>query len=756
MFNRAEIVDRNFQDFLQGWTAAPSRRLGWDEAVRDGVTLRGAELLELFESQITARHLDLIARSLRARDEGYYTIGSAGHEGNVVLGRLVRHTDPAFLHYRSAALMVERSRQVPGIDAIRDALLSQMASTDDPMGGRHKVWGSEPLWVLPQTSTIASHLPKAVGAAMALARAKRIGVEPPVPRDSIMLCSFGDASTNHKSALSAFNTASWTSYQHLPVPILFVCEDNGIGISVKSPPGYIEREFRRLPALKYFHADGTDVVEAYGVAAAAVEHCRTRRMPTFLHLKMVRMLGHAGTDVELEYRSVDEVAADEARDPLIRTARTLLESGLLTAPEILERYEGVRDRIAAVAEDVLSGIRRHSRVEQIVEPLAPFTPRAVEAEARRDDYLERRLLGFGTEDKFPEHRPPKHLAALINLGLDDLMLKYPQVLVFGQDVARKGGVYHVTAGLEKRFRAGRVFNTLLDEESILGLAQGCAYMDLLPIPEIQYLAYFHNACDQIRGEACSLQFFSNGAFRNPMIVRIAALAYQKGFGGHFHNDNSITALRDIPGLVVACPSRGDDAVGMLRTCAALAHVDGRVVLFLEPIALYMTKDLHEPKDEGWLFPFPPPGEAVEFGSERVYHPENEDLAVLTFGNGVHLSLRAARVLQEEHGIRARVVDLRWLQPLNEEAVERHARECGRVLVVDEGRRSGGLSEQLFTVLMERCEPVPPASRVVGQDTYIPIGPAALSVLPSEDQVVQAACALMEKKAVRAGRSVESG
>jgi 2-oxoisovalerate dehydrogenase E1 component len=500
----------------------------------------------------------------------------------------VRHTDPAFLHYRSAALMVERSRQIPEIDAVRDTILSQTASTDDPMGGRHKVWGSAPLWVLPQTSTIASHLPKAVGTAMALARSKKIGVEPPIPRDSIVLCSFGDASTNHKSALSAFNTAAWTSYQHLPVPILFVCEDNGLGISVVSPPGYIEQAFERWAGLKYFRADGTNVVDAYAAASAAVEHCRTRRLPAFLHLKVVRMLGHAGTDVELEYRSVDEVVASEARDPLLTTARIVLDSGLLDARQIGERYEAIRAHVASVAEDVLRDVRRLTRAEQVIAPLAPFTPSAVETEARRVDYHARRLEKSGSEMALPENLPPRHLAALINLGLDDLLTKYPQALVFGQDVARKGGVYHVTAGLEKKFRAGRVFNTLLDEESILGLAQGCAYMGTLPIAEIQYLAYFHNACDQIRGEACSLQFFSNGAFRNPMIVRIASLAYQKGFGGHFHNDNSITALRDIPWLVVACPSRGDDAVGMLRTCAALAHVYGRVVLFLEPIALYMT------------------------------------------------------------------------------------------------------------------------------------------------------------------------
>ncbi len=743
MFNRAEIVDRNFVEFLRCWQEPPQRRLRADEPVRSGSRLLGHELLQLFESQLVARHLDLIARALRARDAAFYTIGSAGHEGNVVLGRLVRHTDPAFLHYRSGALMVERSRQVPGIDVIRDTILSQAASSEEPMGGRHKVWGSGPLWVLPQTSTIASHLPKAVGTAIALARAVKVGVEPPVPQDSIVLCSFGDASTNHKSALGAFNTAAWGSYQHVPVPILFVCEDNGLGISVKSPPGYIRHQFGSWPGLAYYHADGTDIVDAYDTAAAAIEHCRTRRAPVFLHLELVRLLGHAGTDVELEYRSVAEVEADERRDPLLATARLVLEAGLLDAATILERYEALRVRTAATAEEATRSPRL-TTAAQVMAPLAPYSAAAAAAEAKRDDYAERRLQVFGGASSLPEHQPPRHLAALINQGLFDLLAKYPEALVFGEDVARKGGVYHVTAGLEKTFRSGRVFNTLLDEESILGLAQGCAYMGLLPIAELQYLAYFHNACDQIRGEACSMQFFSNGTYRNPMLVRIASFAYQKGFGGHFHNDNSIAALRDIPGLIVACPSRGDDAVGMLRTCAALARVDGRVVLFLEPIALYMTKDLHQPKDGGWLFPFPPPGQAVPFGEERVYEPEHRDIAVLTSGNGVTMALRAARTLRAEHGIQARVVDLRWLVPLNEAAVARHARDCGRVLVVDEGRRSAGLAEQLFTAIVERCGPGFPMRRVAGEDTYIPLGPAALCVLPSESQIIEAARALYAK------------
>src|SRR5262249_8094796 len=154
-------------------------------------------------------------------------------------------------------------------------------------------------------------------------------------------------------------------------------------------------------------------------------------------------------------------------------------------------------------------------------PLAPYHPNQVNVEARRADFRDKRIAVFGGEAKLPEKAPPKHLAIQINNALHDLLCKYPEALLFGEDVAQKGGVYTVTKGLNKAFKGPRVFNPLLDETMILGLAQGFANVGLLPLPEIQYLAYFHNACDQIRGEAASLQFFSNGQYRNPMVMRIA-------------------------------------------------------------------------------------------------------------------------------------------------------------------------------------------------------------------------------------------
>jgi len=743
--NRAEICDVNFQEFVKGWDGRAQAKPAPDEAILDGSALDARGFLDLFESQLISRHLDLMARVLRVQNKVFYTIGSSGHEGNAMVARATRHTDPAFLHYRSGGFMAERFRKLPGMDPIMDSALSFAASAEDPAsGGRHKVWGSKPLWVLPQTSTIASHLPKALGTAIAIEHARRIGHQLPIPDDSIAICSFGDASSNHATAQTAFNAAAWTAYQKLPAPVLYVCEDNGIGISVKTPDGWVARNFRDRADLDYFYADGLDLASGYGQVLAAVEHCRRTRRPTFLHLRTTRIMGHAGTDFEIEWRNIDELCRVEASDPLLRSAQIALESGAMSKDEILALYESTRKKCFEAAEDA-DRRPRITTLEEVMRPLAPYTPDKVKAEAERVDFADKRVALFGGEAKLPEKLPAKHLAIQINQALHDLFLKYPETMLFGEDVAQKGGVYTVTKGLHKAFGPKRIFNTLLDETVILGLAQGYANMGMLPLPEIQYLAYFHNACDQIRGEAASLQFFSNGQFRNPMVMRIASLGYQRGFGGHFHNDNSITALRDIPGLVVGCPSRGDDAATMLRTMMALAKVDGRVCAYLEPIALYMTKDLYEAGDGLWLTEYPAPDQAMTLGEGRVYLPESggegDDLVIFTFGNGVPMSLRAARAIEHKHGWKTRVVDLRWLAPLNDRFIREQAATAKRILVVDEGRRSAGVGEGVITAIVEGGFGRTPLRRVVGADTFTPLAGAAFLVIPADEDIVAAADAL---------------
>ncbi len=733
VINRAQVVDENFVAFVKSHQPVEPKQTLQQQGLDEHI------IYQLFESQLRSRQLDLMARILKLQNKVFYTIGSSGHEGNVMLGRLVRHSDPAFLHYRSGGLMMERSRQVSGIDPIWDTCLSFAAAASDPAsGGRHKVWGSKPLWVIPQTSTIASHLPKAVGCALGIELAQRSKAKIPVPDDAIVLCNFGDASANHSTAQGAFNAASWAAFQGLKVPILFVCEDNGIGISVKTPENWINASFIHRPGMQYFKANGLDLETGYQQVKRAVEFCRQERKPVFLHLKTTRLMGHAGTDFEVDYRRMDELEAAEACDPLLRSAASMINHGLMTSSQILKLYQSIHQECLDKAELAYQQPKIEN-LEQVMAPLAPEDTELVHQEAGRLVEQNKRITVFGSEKNLPENQPPKHMAIQINNGLHDLMLKYPEMIMFGEDVAQKGGVYTITKQLFKKFSAKRVFNTLLDEQTILGLAQGYSYMGQLPVPEIQYLAYFHNACDQIRGEAASLQFFSNGQYANPMVVRVAGLGYQKGFGGHFHNDNSIAAIRDIPGVTVACPSRADDAVMMMRTLTAMSKVNGRVSIFLEPIALYMHKDLHQEGDELWKFDYPSPDQYIPLGEPRLYHSEARDILIITYGNGVPMSLAAVDVFGKETGKRVMVMDLRWLQPLSGDIIKQWGSQFQRILVVDEGRRSACVGEGVITYLMDLNNDDKrgklKVDLITGADTFTPLADAAKMVLPDKQQII---------------------
>ncbi|MBM3927774.1 MAG: MFS transporter, partial [Sphingomonadales bacterium] len=309
------------------------------------------DVAQIFQSQVSTRQLDRLSRKLQARGEGFYTIGSSGHEGNAAVARASRLTDMAFLHYRSAAFQIERSKQLAGQTPEWDMLLSFAASAEDPIaGGRHKVIGSKPLFIPPQTSTIASHLPKAVGAAFSLGIARRIGLtDTPLPSDAVIIASFGDASANHSTAQGAFNTAGWAAHQGTPMPIVFVCEDNGIGISTATPTGWIETQFRHRAGLHYIQCDGTDLGDAWAAARKAIDYARRTRRPVFLHMATVRLYGHAGSDIQSVYRAKAAIEAEEARDPLLKTAALLVQMGV-PAAELLAQYDATEARLARAAE----------------------------------------------------------------------------------------------------------------------------------------------------------------------------------------------------------------------------------------------------------------------------------------------------------------------------------------------------------------------------------------------------------------------
>ncbi len=727
--DRAEIVHHNFlrrvavEDLGHG--SPPSGPLPATEAV------------SLFSAACLSRALDLTSRAMQKRGQGFYTIGSSGHEGMAAVAHALRPTDMAFLHYRDAAFQIARAGQVEGQTIAYDMLLSFAASSDDPIsGGRHKVLGSKALFIPPQTSTIASHLPKAVGAAFSIGLARRHAPEHRVlAADGLVVATFGDASANHSTAQGAFNTAGWTAYQGSPLPLLCVCEDNGIGISTKTPKGWIAASFQHRPGLAYFSADGLDIYETYRVTSEAQAFVRTARKPAFLHLNMVRLYGHAGADMPTTYLPKEDVEAEEARDPLINTVRLLREANALSPKAALDIYRETLDRVSRIADEAV----RRPRLKTASDVMASLITPKRSCAATVEPSLETRAEVFGAD--WRNFNEPQPLSRLINWALTDLMLAHGELVMMGEDIGRKGGVYGVTQKLQARFGPDRVIDTLLDEQSILGLAIGLAHNGFIPIPEIQFLAYLHNAEDQVRGEAATLPFFSNGQFTNPMVIRIAGLGYQKGFGGHFHNDNSVAVLRDIPGLILACPSNGPDAVKMLRECVRLAREEQRVVVFLEPIALYPMRDLFDDKDGGWLGVYPAVGETISLGEVGVFG-EGEDLAILTYGNGHYLARQALPQLLAQ-GVKVKIIDLRWLSPLPEAAILRETAASGAVLVVDECRRTGGPSEGLMTLLQgQRHRRL---ARIAAEDSFIATGPAYAATLPSTDQIVAAALALVSVK-----------
>ncbi|GIF31196.1 MFS transporter [Actinoplanes utahensis] len=738
-----QSLDERFRDAVSALPPPDSGRPPGDP-VRDGATLTGAGARDLFDAQLTSRHLDLAARWLRSFNEGFHTGGSAGHEGDAAVAAALRGDDPALLHHRSAAFYCVRAERHPGSagqdrgrrleDAARDVLRGVVGSVRDPIsGGRDKVFGHPGLHLIPAVSTSGGHLPRAVGLAHALSR----GGEHPWPADAIVVATFGDGAAGRPGGAAALAAAGRLDHAGGPLPLLLVCEDDTPG--GPHPDGLVAAALRDRPGLRYSFADGGDLAAAYDAAAEAAEFVRTERRAAVLHLSAVRLLGRPG----------DPDPGDEGldRDPLIGAARLLVAAGLYTPDEVITRYDEVGWQVRKAAEEVL-GEPKLAAVGEIVATLAPRRPlRVAHAVAEHAD----RALGAGTVrqrvfgGRLPEDAGPMTLAEAIGATLVDALAADPRMLAFGPATTR-GGRYGVTSGLHEH-AGDRVFDSPPDTTTILGLALGAGSAGLLPVPELDCLSALTDGAEQLRAEAATMAYLSSGAYRNPMVLRVPGLPQPFGVGGHLVNDNTVAALRDVPGLVVAVPARASDAVPMLRSCLAAAEVDGSVCVFLEPAALYQTRDLYQQGDNEWLAPYPPPGawaeDHVPIGRARIYGLGTaQDLTIVTYGNGVRMSLRVAAQLAAE-GYGSRVVDLRWLNPLPVADLVREAGATGRVLIVDETRRSGGVGEGVLAALVDGSF-VGSARRVAAADAPVPLGPAAQHVLVGEDAITQGAHTLLAR------------
>lgn len=738
MKNHDENLDQRFYEFI--FNHEDNRTVHLENNHLINLDLDPQILKHIFLCQIHTRNIDLKSRELERRGDGFYSICSAGHESNAAIAAAIGSQSPAFLHYRSIAFCLYRS----GVDylenQVRQELRSIMASSKDAVsGGRHRLIANLEKNIYPQTSIIASQLPKAVGYAFGLSLKASEQIDHNSHRDEVVICSFGDGSLNHSTAQGALNLASYLSYKKNPLPIIFICEDNGVSLSMDMDHEWIKASVLNRPAIEYIECDGSHLLDCYQKASEAYHIAYSQKRPVFLHMSTVRLLGHTGLDIEEQYHTPQFIADCESRDPLLKSAALMINAGIYSPVEVSNLYTQSKELINVMEKEILmeGRLSRESSTKTLV-PNRIDDHKLLEKYGQKLKHAHERLA-----KRYQNLEEPRHLAACLNIVLHEVMDCYSAAHIFGEDVAKKGGVYQITKNLANCFGPSRVFDTLLDEQSILGTAVGLSMQGLLPIPEIQFLAYYHNAADQLRAEAAMLPFLSNGQLSVPMVIRIPAFSQERGIGGHFHNENTVAALRDIPGIVIATCSRGDEGVKIFRHLFELAYIKGQICVFLEPTDLYFKLDSGEDGDRRWLSVYPKPADRVALGEVAVHYP-GASTVLVSYANGFYRATVAAEKLKRNHGIETTLIDLRWLHPLPIDALMTALEGASEIILVDECRRTGSVSESLVAEILMESDSNVRLEALYAKDSFIPLGPAASYMVPSVDDIIQAVLSMREK------------
>jgi 2-oxoisovalerate dehydrogenase E1 component len=686
----------------------------------DGID--AAEALEDFRLACISRALDDREIALQKQTRVFFQISGAGHEA-LLLG-LARHLRPGydwfFPYYRDQALML-------GLGIAPETILLQaVGSADDPSSGGRQMpahWGDAARHVVTQSSPTGSQCLPAVGCAEAARYlSRRTHLAGTVAYgDELTYVSLGEGATSEGDFWESVNTACT-----LHLPVLFVVADNGYAISVPvsdQAPAPVSELVRGFRGLSVHAVDGCDYFAVRQLAAHAVPLVRAGVGPALIHARVTRPYSHSAADTQSKYRSVEELAEEARRDPLTTMAAALEAAGVLDAVGV--------EACRAEAKRVVADAARRALAAPRPDP-GSVADHIVALPDLTEDVG---LLDDTTGDVLT-------LGESINRTLHQVMAADERVRVFGEDVADsreallanvegKGGVFGTTFGLQREFGIARCFNTPLAESNIVGRAIGQALRGLRPAPEIQFFDYIWPAMQQIRSEAATIRWRSNGAFHAPIVLRVPIGGYLHG-GAIWHSQSGESIFAHVPGLLIAFPSRACDAVGLLR--AAFRSEDP--VLFLEHKHL-----LRQPYARD---PFPPDGYVVPFGVGAVRRP-GDDLTVVTWGAMVQKSLEAAARIGGELERSVEVVDLRSLVPWDRDIVARSVRRTGRLLVVHEDVLTCGFgaevaawaADELYDAL---CVPV---RRVGALDVHVAYEPTLEEViLPQTADVAAAAAALL--------------
>ena len=687
-------------------------------------------LIRLYRTMFLSRRLDDREIQLKRQNKIFFQISSAGHEAVTAATALLLRpgVDWIYPYYRDRALCL-----MLGVTPL-ETLLQAVGAKDDPSSGGRQMpshWGHNKWNVVTKSSCTGTQFVQAVGAAeatlyyehhpKALAGAQKapLGQFVQHDREEIVYVSSGDGATSEGEFWESLNVACAKK-----LPIFYLVEDNGYAISVpievQTAGGSIARLVKNFPDLHVADCDGTEPLESYAVCKDAIAYVRERRGPALVHARVTRSYSHSLSDDEKLYKTPEEREAEARRDPLSKFSLFLIREGLIDQKEIEALEAGVDREVREAADQAL-----------VAEP--PEVP-SIRVNIYSPD-VDPTSAAFAAQPQF--HGAPKTMVEMVAATLNDEMAHDERITGFGEDVADasreenlrevkgKGGVFKATAGLQRKYGPDRVFNTPLAEASIVGRAIGMATRGLKPVAEIQFFDYIWPAMMQIRDELCVLRWRSNGAFKSPVVLRVAIGGYLTG-GAVYHSQSGESIFTHCPGLRVVMPSTALDVAGLLRTSIRCDDP----VMFLEHKHLY-----RQPYNRS---EYPGPDFTIPFGRARVVKEGNQ-VSIVTYGAVVHRAEIAAAALERE-GVSVEIIDLRSLSPYDWEAIGATVRRTHRVIVAYEDMLSWGYGAEIAARIAEELfdELDAPVRRVAAMDTFCAYQPKLEDeILPQTDDIAAA-------------------